>query len=205
MEGKSVMVSSKEKQQITQLIVFRVGDEEFGVPIGAVQEIIKVSTITPIPDSPDFIKGLINVRGDIVAIIDVRARFYLNTKEEASRHIIIAQHEGNLFGLLVNEVMEVLRIQESDIKPPPRLMTKIHEDYVHGVVTHNERLIILLDLEHVLSEDELVRLSEITRSKNKPGSLDIEEVDEVKTPEENKDGSMAIKKKAAQVKKGTQE
>src|ERR1700723_3139419 len=115
MEEKSVLQTAKEKQQIVQLIVFRIGDEEFGVPIGAVQEIIKVGVITPIPDSPVFIKGLINVRGDIVAIIDVRARFFLSSQEEPSRHIVITKQDGSLFGLMVDEVMEVLRIRESDI------------------------------------------------------------------------------------------
>jgi purine-binding chemotaxis protein CheW len=141
MKEKSVL-QMQETQPVIQLIVFRVGDEEFGVPIGTVLEIIKVGVITPIPDSPSFIKGLINVRGDIVAIIDVRARFSLSTQEELSRHIVIIKQEGSLFGLLVNEVLEVLRIHNSDIKAPPRLMSKIHEDYVRGVITHDARLIL---------------------------------------------------------------
>jgi purine-binding chemotaxis protein CheW len=181
MEEKSVVASTQEKQQIIQLIVFRVGDEEFGVPIGAVQEIIKVGIVTPIPDSPSFIKGLINVRGDIVAIIDVRARFSLPTEEEPSKHIVIVNQEGSLFGLMVNEVLEVLRVQKSDIKTPPQLMTKMHEDYVYGVITHDARLIILLDVNKVLSEDELVRLASLTREKP-----DTNAIEEYKTLDANK-------------------
>jgi purine-binding chemotaxis protein CheW len=186
MEGKAVAQSVSDKQQLMQLIVFRIGDEEFGVPISAVQEIIKVGTITPIPDSPAFIKGLINVRGEIVAIIDVRARFFLSMDAEPSRHIIIARQDENLFGLLVNEVMEVLRIQESDIKSPPRLMTKIHEDYVHGVITHDGRLIILLDIQQVISEEY--------------GQIDLEDDDE-KIIEERKIDLIAEKAKLAGDKK----
>ncbi len=202
MEGKSVLQPAKDKQQIIQLIVFRVGDEEFGVPIGDVQEIIKISTITPIPDSPEFIKGLINVRGDIVAIIDVRARFFLQTKEEPSRHIVITKQEGNLFGLMVDEVMEVLRIQESDIKPPPRLMTKINEYYMHGVITHDGRLIILLNVAQVLSEDELVRLTEVTRSQHKKyGQIDSDEIEEEKSMTKSNPEPMSEKMKAVRSKK----
>jgi purine-binding chemotaxis protein CheW len=201
MEGKAVAQSVSDKQQLMQLIVFRIGDEEFGVPISAVQEIIKVGTITPIPDSPAFIKGLINVRGEIVAIIDVRARFFLSMDAEPSRHIIIARQDENLFGLLVNEVMEVLRIQESDIKSPPRLMTKIHEDYVHGVITHDGRLIILLDIQQVISEEELIKLADMSRSQQrKYGQIDLEDDDE-KIIEERKIDLIAEKAKLAGDKK----
>lgn len=202
MEGKSESQSTKEKKQIIQLIVFRVGDEEFGIPISDVQEIIKISTITPIPDSPEFIKGLINVRGDIVAIIDVRARFFLTTQEEPSRHIVITKQEGSFFGLMVDEVMEVLRIQESDIKPPPRLMTKINEYYVHGVVTHDGRLIILLDVAQVLSEEELVRLTEMTRGQHKKSDqVNLHEVEDEKSITENNTEAINVKTKAIHSKK----
>ncbi|MES2218006.1 MAG: chemotaxis protein CheW [Pseudomonadota bacterium] len=195
MEEKSVLASTKEKQQIIQLIVFRVGDEEFGVPINAVQEIIKIGNITPIPDSPDFIRGLINVRGDIVAIIDVRARFSLPTEEEPSKHIVIVKQEGNLFGLMVNEVMEVLRIQESDIKAPPQLMAKIQEDYVYGVITHDSRLIILLDVTKVLSEDELIRLASLTHQKQNKNSFEEETLGESKLTKKKNNTDLTDRKK----------
>ena len=179
MEEKSAPLSPAEKQALIQLIVFRIGDEEFGIPIGAVQEIIKVGTITPIPDSPDFIKGLINVRGEIVAIIDVRARFFLTELEETPRHIVIAKSNENFFGLLVDEVIEVLRIEESDIKLPPKLMTKLNEEYVQGVITHDGRLIMLLDVEQVFSEDELARLAETHRLKQDENNDEISRGDKV--------------------------
>ncbi len=148
---------------LVQLIVFHVGEEEFAVPIGGVREIVRAGPVTPIPDSPDFIKGLINVRGDIVATIDLKNRFSLSAEAVVPKHVLITQQAENLFGLLVDEVTEVLRIPQAEIKPPHKLMTKIHEEYVSGVVTHQERLIILLELAQVLSVEELAHLSEVTR------------------------------------------
>lgn len=156
MEEKSVT----EQQQIMQLIIFRIGEEEFGIPIYEVQEIIKAGMITPVPDSPNFIKGLINVRGNIVAIIDVRARFSLHTAPQVARHIVIVKEESGAFGLMVDEVIEVLRIQESEIKRAPRLMPQIREECVLGILTREGRLIILLDISKVISEDQLAKLAE---------------------------------------------
>ncbi len=151
--------------KIVQLIVFRLGDEEFGVEIGEVREIIRTGTVTPIPDSPGFIKGVINVRGEIVATIDLKTRFLLPTDKGAeSRHTIITEQEKNVFGLMVDEVTEVLRIPETEVKAAPELVTKIHQEYVSGVVTMSNRLIILIELAKVLSEEELTRLTETERS-----------------------------------------
>ncbi len=149
-----------EEQQLVQLIVFRTGNEEFCVPIDDVQEIIKIGKITPIPDAPSFIQGLINVRGDIVAIIDVKARFSLpNLGDSVCKHIIITQQSSGLFGLMVEEVLEVLRVKKTDINTKPSILLKIHEKFVSGVVVYDNRLIILLDLSGVLSEQELIRLT----------------------------------------------
>lgn len=148
-------------QTQAQLIIFRVSGQEFGVPIEIVKEIIKIGFITPIPDSPNFIKGLINVRGDVVAAIDLRARFFLKGHDDVKpKHIVIIQQVDSLLGLVVDEVSEVLRVEKEQIQPAPDLIKKIHENYVSGVFSHNERLIILLDLGAVLSEQELRKLAE---------------------------------------------
>jgi purine-binding chemotaxis protein CheW len=150
--------------KLIQYIVFNLGTEEFGVPIGDVQEIIRTGAITPIPDSPAFIKGVINVRGDIVATLDLRARFSLKSnREDMSKHIVITEKDEGLFGLLVDEVTEVLRVSEGAVKPPPELVTKAHREYVNGVLTIGNRLIILLDLSSVLSEEDMAQLTEAQR------------------------------------------
>lgn len=163
MAGEKIGPSVAEEARITQFIVFRVGDEEFGVPIHTVQEIVRTGPITPIPDSPEFVEGLVNVRGEIVATINMRARFFLPSEKVEAKHIVITKQQESLFGLLVDEVTEVLRIPETEIKPPHKLITTIHEEYVSGVITLENRLIIVLDLARVLSSDELSRLSEVTR------------------------------------------
>jgi purine-binding chemotaxis protein CheW len=146
------------------LIVFDLGNEEFGVKIDEVREVVRTGVITPIPDSPEFIKGVANVRGEIVSVIDLKSRFFLpGGKAGESRHIIITEQEKNIFGLMVDEVTEVLRIPQAEIKATPEILTRIHAEYVRGVVTIGERLIILLDLAKVLSEEELVELAQMAR------------------------------------------
>ena len=169
---KNGALPTSEEKKVIQLIVFLAGNEEFGVPIYAVREIIKMSPITPIPDSPDFIRGIINVRGEIVTVIDVKARFSLPpNKNNDPKHIVVTKQEEGLFGLVVDEVIEVLRIGQNDIKPAPTLVTKVNRKYIDGVVTHNDRLIILLDLNCVLSQKDLVQLSSQTKARRKKNKI----------------------------------
>jgi len=155
---------AEEEAKINQLIVFNLGDEEFGAEIGQVREIIRAGSVTPIPDSPQFIKGVSNVRGEITVVIDLKERFFLPVKKEIEgKHIIITEQKKNLFGLMVDEVTEVLRIPETDIKPTPELVTRIDRVYISGVLTLEGRLIMLLDLSKVLSDEELARLTEISK------------------------------------------
>lgn len=152
----------RSEAEIIQLIIFSLGDEEFGADIAQVREIIRRSTITPIPDSPDFIKGITNVRGEIAVAIDLKSRFSLPSNKTAQeRHIVMAEQDKNLFGLMVDEVTEVLRIPRTEIKMTPNLVTQIDRVYISGVITIENRLIMMLDLTKVLSEEELKKLSEI--------------------------------------------
>lgn len=150
--------------KIIQLIVFNLGGEEFGVDIDQIREIIRTGPITPIPCSPDFIDGLTNVRGEISVVIDLKKRFFLRIKNEIEeKHIIMTEQDKNLIGLKVDEATEVLRIHEEEIKTAPELVNKIDTIYMRGVLTLENRLIIILDLKKVLSEGELVKLSEIMK------------------------------------------
>jgi len=153
-------LEAEKEAKIIQLIVFNLGDEEFGTDITQVREIIRLGPITPIPDSPDFIKGVTNVRGEIAVVIDLKARFFLPGKEGVeSKHIVMTEQGKNIFGLMVDEVSEVLRIPKTEIKPTPELVTRIDRVYISGVITLENRLIILLDLAKVLSEEELAKLA----------------------------------------------
>lgn len=158
----------KEESKIVELIVFNLEDEEFAADIEQVREIIRRGTITPIPDSPDFIKGVTNVRGEITVVIDLKARFFLPLKKEVeSKHIVITEQEKNLYGLMVDAVTEVLRIPEKEIKSTPELVTRIDRVYMSGVIILENRLVILIDLGKVLSEEELAKLAEFAQ-KHRP-------------------------------------
>ncbi|WP_392537827.1 chemotaxis protein CheW [Legionella sp. 227] len=164
MPNRSSSTLKTKEQQLVQLIVFRSGNEEFCIPISDAQEIIKVVPITPIPDSPYFIRGLINVRGDIVAIIDIKSLFFLPTAvNDNPKHIIITKQNSGIFGLMVDEVVEVLRVNGADINKNPSSIINIHEKYVGGVVIDENRLIILLNLASILAQEELIKLSALER------------------------------------------
>ena len=153
--------NTAEETKIIELIVFNLGDEEFGAAIAQIREIIRIGPITPIPTSPDFIQGVTNVRGEVVIIINLKARFsFLENKEVESKHIIITEQGKNLFGLMVDEVTEVLRVPEKTIKAAPDLVARIDNIFINGVLTIDNRLIILLDLAKVLSETELIQLAQ---------------------------------------------
>ncbi len=163
-----------EEAEVIQLIVFNLGDEEYGADINQVREIIRTGVITPIPDSPDFIRGISNIRGEVPVIIDLKSRFFLPAvkREIEDGHIVITEQDKNIFGLLVDEVTEVLRIPQSDIKSAPEIVTRIDREYVNGVITLDNRLIILLDLAKVLSPEELAKLTDFSqrhRSANERG------------------------------------
>ena len=147
---------------MVQLIVFKLADQEFAAEIDQVREIITRTAITPIPDSPDFIKGVTNVRGEIAVVIDLRSRFFLPAQDgQEERHVVMTEQEKNLFGLMVDEVTEVLRMPRDTIKATPEVVTRIDRLYISGVITISNRLIMLLDLSKVLSEAELKKLSDV--------------------------------------------
>ena len=173
---------STPEAELIQLVVFSLEDESFGVDINQVREIVRVGSVTPIPDSPNFIKGVTNIRGEIIIVIDLKERFFLPVKKPVeSKHIVITGQEGNLYGVLVDEVTEVLRIKRTEIKTTPHLITKIDRTYISGVVTLENRLIMLLDLKKVLSEEDLNKLARITlhRKETRPEELDSEPVNQL--------------------------
>jgi purine-binding chemotaxis protein CheW len=138
-----------------QIVGFRVGRESFGVPIAVIHEIVRVPEITAVPDAPDCVEGVINLRGKIVSIVDLRKRF--GVREAASHkknRILVAEVEGRLVGLVVDAASEVLKVAPADVDPPPTVFDA-ELNYVTGVAKHKGRLIILVDLMRVLQKGEL--------------------------------------------------
>jgi purine-binding chemotaxis protein CheW len=144
------------------IVGFRIGRETFGVPIGLVHEIVRVPDITAVPDSPGYVEGVINLRGKIVSVVDLRKRF--GEKEIVvgkKNRILVAEVSGKMVGLIVDAASEVIKLPAAEIDPPPSVFDEGELNYVTGVGKLKGRLIILVDLSKILQKGELRRLSEI--------------------------------------------
>jgi purine-binding chemotaxis protein CheW len=142
-----------------QLVVFmlRQGDVvcEYGVPITQVQEIITMTRPTQLPQAPDFVEGIINLRGKIIPIIDLKKRFQMGNSDITSdTRSVVVEVEGQTVGIIVDEVSEVLRLASSDIEPAPAIIGGITAEYLTGVGKIDGRLLILLDMNKILTDQE---------------------------------------------------
>ena len=144
-----------------QIVGFRIGRETFGVPISTVREIVRVPEITSVPNAPDYIEGVINLRGRIIPVVDLRKRFGEPVSEPSKKNrIVVVELEQRSIGLIVNSASEVLRIPPSEIEAPSNVFQEGELNYITGVGTLNGRLVILLDLNRILQRGELRRLDE---------------------------------------------
>lgn len=136
---------------LIQLVTFRIGEEEFGVDILAVQEIIRMMQITMVPRAPEFIEGVINLRGKVIPVINMRTRFNKPTLDQDSNtRIVVMELENKIVGFLVDGVSEVLRIPESTVEDPPPVVAGIGAEYIRGIGKLDNRLLILLNLDNLL-------------------------------------------------------
>lgn len=155
-------LEAKEKQfgesssELLQLVSFNIGSEEFGVDILKVQEINRMVEITKVPQAPHYVEGVINLRGKVIPIVDLRKRFNLEVKEyDKSTRIVVVDIGGNIMGMVVDSVSEVLRLPSSTIEPPPEIATGINSEYIKGVAKLEDRLLIFLDLSKVINMNEM--------------------------------------------------
>jgi purine-binding chemotaxis protein CheW len=133
------------------IVGFRVGRETYGVPISSLHEIVRMPEITAVPDAPDYMEGVINLRGKIVSVLDLRKRFGVKTITTSRRNrILVVEHAGHLAGLIVDSASEVLKIPAADIEPSPAVLQEGHSKWVTGMAKCNGRLIVLLDIGAVL-------------------------------------------------------
>lgn len=154
-EVKRFQKAAAAAERMLQLVAFRLGTEEYGVEIMKVQEIIRIQSITRVPQMPAFIEGVINLRGSVIPVLDLRKRFAMEaTTIGHEARIVIVSIDGRIIGVIVDAVSEVKRIPESQIDPPPPVMAGIGREYLRGVGKLDGRLIILLDLERILSNEE---------------------------------------------------
>jgi purine-binding chemotaxis protein CheW len=144
-----------------QIVGFRIGRETFGVPISMVREIVRVPEITSVPNAPDYIEGVINLRGRIIPVLDLRKRFGVKSAEPNKKNrIVVVELGARAIGLIVNSASEVLRIPPSEIEEPHSVFQEGELDFITGVGKLKGRLVILLDLNRVLQRGELRGLAE---------------------------------------------
>ena len=142
------------------IVGFRVGRETFGVPISLVHEIVRVPEITAVPDAPDCIEGVINLRGKIVSVVDLRKRFgEREIRRTKKNRILVVEVQGKMVGLIVDAASEVLKVPPSEVEQPPEVFEEGELNYVTGVSKLKDRLVIMVDLNKILQRGELRKIS----------------------------------------------
>ncbi len=149
-----------------KFLTFQLSNEQYGIPIQKIKEIINIMDITSVPGSPSFIKGVINLRGKIIPIMDLRLKFDLEEKEYNQRTCIIVVEfdnsgSGRQMGIVVDTVSEVLNIQKSDIEPPPKYGSRMDTAFLTGIGKIRNKVVLLLDIDQILNSSEKTQLSEI--------------------------------------------
>jgi purine-binding chemotaxis protein CheW len=142
--------------ELLQLVSFNIGDEEFGVDILQVQEINRMLEVTKVPNAPEYVDGVINLRGKVIPIIDLRRRFGMARKEhDKHTRIVVVELNGKVVGFVVDAVREVLRIPRSVTEPPPAIAGSTNEEYITGVGKLEDRLLILLDIGKIVYDSQV--------------------------------------------------
>ena len=145
--------------------MFDLNEEAYGVDISQVREIIRMEEITRVPRAPEFVEGVINLRGKMNPVVDLRARFSMPSTERTDEHgIVVVDVDGQDIGMVVDAVTEVSRTPSDSIEPPSSVITTDDSEYLTGIVKTNDKLIILLDIAKVISESEASALEEIQQS-----------------------------------------
>lgn len=142
-------------QQTMQCVTFTLDEETYGINVMQVQEVLREIEVAPVPGAPHYVMGIINLRGNVVSVIDARVRFGLPPKESTDlTRIIVIEVQNNIIGILVDSVAEVIDIKRSEIETAPNVGTDETSKYIDGVVSRDDRLYILVDLNKLLSIEE---------------------------------------------------
>ena len=153
-------MTTTAEEQAAQYLTFRLGEEVFALDIAQVREVLDYTAITRVPRMPEFMRGVINLRGSVVPVVDLRLKFGMSATERTlNTCIIIAEvaigGERTLLGALADSVQEVIDLDPGQIEPPPRLGASINADFIRGMGKRDERFVIILDVDRVFSTDEL--------------------------------------------------
>ena len=150
------MKKGESQHELIQLVSFNLGAEEYAVEVLKVREIIRMTSITHVPNTPSSVEGIINLRGKVIPIISLRKRFNMSGSEEDNHtRIMVMDINGTLMGFIVDGVSEVIRISSGEINPPPAMVSKGGDkDYISGVIQHADQLLLMLQLDRMFSDDE---------------------------------------------------
>jgi purine-binding chemotaxis protein CheW len=148
-----------------QLVIFKLANEDYGVPISKVQEINRMVMVTKLPQTPDFMEGIINLRGRIIPVVDLRKRFGFNSQEyQDTTRIIVVDISGQTVGIIVDAVHEVVKLAGDSIElPPPTFAMDVQ--FVQGIGKLDDRLVIVLDIDRIMTTDESILLKVVTTEK----------------------------------------
>jgi len=149
-----------------QYLTFRLGEEVFAVDVFHVREILEFTTVTKVPRTPDYMRGVINLRGGVVPVLDMRLKFGLSKTEKTVDTCIIVvevffEDESTVIGALVDSVQEVLELEPDQIEPAPRIGTQLKTEFIKGMGKRDDRFIILLDIDKIFSSEELIMAQEV--------------------------------------------
>ncbi|MBD3669940.1 MAG: purine-binding chemotaxis protein CheW [Gammaproteobacteria bacterium] len=146
----------------TQWVTFFLADEKYGVPVAQVREVLRYSEITPVPGAPDYVIGIINLRGNVVTVLDTRKRFALPQVEvDDSTRVVIIEVEDQVVGILVDQVSEVMRLNTEEIETAPNVGNDESSKYIQGVASRDGNLLILVDLHKLLSDEEWAEMANL--------------------------------------------
>jgi len=155
MSRNSSVVEKSSENEILQRVTFQLENETYGINVMQVQEILRYSEIAAVPGAPDYVLGIINIRGNVVTVIDTRSRFGLMPAEITdSSRIVIIEAETQVIGILVDSVAEVVYLNKSDIEDAPNVGTEESSQFIQGVANRENGLLILVDLNKLLSDEE---------------------------------------------------
>ena len=144
-----------EQDPVLRWVTFRLGDETYGINVMQVQEVLRMTEIAPVPGAPSYVLGIVNLRGNVVTVIDTRNRFGLQPIEpDDATRIVIIETEGHIIGVLVDSVAEVVNLQSSEIETPPNVGNNESARYIQGVYSRDGQILILVDVNKLLTTEE---------------------------------------------------
>jgi purine-binding chemotaxis protein CheW len=153
-------MSTSKITETTQYLTFKLDNEVFAVDVAKVREILDFTPATKVPGTPDFMRGVINVRGNVVPVVDMRLKFGMSMTQKTVDTCIVVmemdvEEDTTVLGALVDSVQEVFELEPGQIEPPPRIGTRWRTEFIKGIGKHNSELIIILDIDRVFSSDEV--------------------------------------------------